>query len=130
MTLWGLHPEAGIWLGGHAVDSKRRLHLLLIDQPRSPIGPIEAGFITPASVDEAIHFAQKLSSRLGPGKRLWILIPCNHQTDKSATWRDLDNRMFEQGFTKIASVDVDELYQTIGYTHTSIAYDSSDNTHR
>jgi len=126
MTLWGLHPEAGIWLGGHAGDSKRRLHLLLVDHPRPPLGPINAGFVTPESVDEAIHFAQKLSKRLGPGKRLWILIPRRHQTDESATWRDLDHRMFDQGFTRIASVDIDELYQTIGYTHISIASDNDD----
>ncbi len=121
MANWGLHSGAGIWLGGHATDGKRLLHQLLIDMPRPPIGPIDAAFITPESADEAIHFSQKLSTRLGPGKRLWVLTLKNLPAAQSATWLDLDDRMFNLGFTRVASVDIEQHYQAAGYEHTSVA---------
>ncbi len=121
MTRWNLQSGANIWLGGHATEGKRLLHQQLIDMPRPPIGPIDAAFITPESMDEAIHFSQKLSTRLGPGKRLWILTPTQLANEQPSTWLGLDERMFDLGFTKVATEDVEQQYQILGYEHTTVA---------
>jgi len=121
MTGWGLQSGASIWIGGHDTDGKRLVHHLLIDMPKPPFGPIDAAFVTPESVDEAVHFTQKLSTRLGPGKRLWVLTPKNKPSQQATIWIDLDNRMFEMGFTKVVSVDVEPCYEALGYEHTTLA---------
>jgi hypothetical protein len=42
---------------------------------RPPTGPLDAAFITPRSVDEALHFARKLRARMAPTGALWIIYP-------------------------------------------------------
>ena len=64
---------ARAWLGGHDTQARGLVERRLAGVPRPPTGPLDAAFLTPRSVEEALHFARKLRDRLTPGGTLTVI---------------------------------------------------------
>jgi len=78
-----------IWIGGHNSKARFALENRLRGAVRPLVGELEAAFLTPESMDEAVYFAQKLRPRLAPSGILWIA----HQAvagkdDSDKAWMD------------------------------------------
>ncbi len=68
-----IEPGMRVWVGGHNVEARREIERHLDDTLRPPTGSIDKAFIAPQSVDEAIHFARKLLTRLVPDGSIWVV---------------------------------------------------------
>jgi len=70
---WGIESGLRVWVGGHNVEARREIERHLDGTLRPPTGAIDKAFITPQSVDEAVHFARKLMTRLVPDGTIWVV---------------------------------------------------------
>ncbi len=70
---WGIEPGMRVWVGGHDIEARREIERHLDGTPRPPTGSIDKAFIAPQSVDEAVHFARKLLTRLVPDGSIWVV---------------------------------------------------------
>jgi hypothetical protein len=59
-----VEPGMRVWVGGHNLEARREIERLLVGTVRPPTGSIDKAFIAPLTVDEAVHFARKLLTRL------------------------------------------------------------------
>lgn len=67
--------KSRIWVGGHHREARRLVDQRLADAARPPSGSLDAGFIVPKSIEEAVYFATKLSARLTAEGSLWVIYP-------------------------------------------------------
>lgn len=75
-SIWAAARGARVWVGGRNRSVKTILENRLPPTRRPPTGPLDMALIVPRSIDEAIYFADKVSSRLVPGGTLWVMVPC------------------------------------------------------
>jgi len=81
---WALAPGSRVWSGGRHEAAKRRLLALLSGVTRPRLGPIDLGFLAPASVDEAVYFVRKILPRLTPPARVWVVYATGDAPDSGA----------------------------------------------
>lgn len=82
-TVWQVTADTRIWVGGHNMGTKRAVAAVLDAARRPPTGPIDLAVIAPASVEEAIYFAEKVWPRLEDRASLWIALPETEQVQAS-----------------------------------------------
>lgn len=70
---WGAAEGARVWVGGHNQPARSILEQRLTHTCRPPTGPLDAAFIVPRTIDEAVYFADKVSARLVDGGAIWLL---------------------------------------------------------
>jgi hypothetical protein len=114
----GIKPGMRVWVGGHNTAARTEIESHLVGTDRPPEGPIDLGFITPQSGDEAVYFAGKLRRRLvGPGV-LWIVHP-NHRSPHRDTFTgnldDLAVGLFELGFAQVGAAPVGNDFTSLGF---------------
>ena len=116
--VWGLSVGSRVWIGGHNAAAKRMIQAHLAGMARPPTGPIDAGFIAPASADEAIYFADKLRPRLRPGGAVWIVYPATCSTDHAefdGTRQDLITGLSELGFSESCPAKPTDDYTSLSF---------------
>lgn len=112
----GLVPGSRIWVCGHNVFARQTIEEMFPDFARPPEGPIDAGFLTPATVDEAMYFAKKIRLRLEPHARIWIILPKPGSTHQDAFQGDREElvlELFQSGYAEIARTALGDEYLTI-----------------
>lgn len=72
---WNFDAGSRIWVGGHNREGRRLVDQRLADAARPPTGHLDAGFVVPKSIEEAVYFATKLSARLTADGSLWVIHP-------------------------------------------------------
>jgi len=115
---WGIRPGLRVWVGGHNLKAKLAAAKYLAETVRPLMGPIDLGLLTPASVDEAQYFADKLRSRLAPAGMIWIVIPRTSfplETQSPSELADFIAAMLARGFVQIGEAALDDLYTSIGF---------------
>ena len=98
---WPTGQGQRIWIGGSGLEARRALEKHLVAATRPPVGPLQAAFVTPASVEEAVYFASKLRDRLLDAAALWVVYLCGGQNDGGGEEIDADilaDRMEDAGF--------------------------------
>lgn len=80
---WVAVQGARIWLGGHNQTTKAILESMLPGTHRPPTGPLDVAYIVPRSIDEAVYFAGKVSTRLVRGGEIWVIVPGCTSEDES-----------------------------------------------
>lgn len=70
-----MQPGARVWIGGHDRAARRFVERWLsgFGASRPAEGPIDAAFITPESLDEAVYFLTKLTPRLTAQARVNVI---------------------------------------------------------
>ncbi len=68
-----LRPGTRVWVGGHDIETKRRLQRYLAGTVRPASGPIDVALITPQTADEARYFVAKVAVRLAPHGAIWVV---------------------------------------------------------
>ena len=115
---WGLSVGSRVWVGGHNTAAKRVIHTLLVGMVRPPTGLIDAGFITPSSVDEALYFAEKLRPRLRLGGVVWITYPparSPRHAEFDGTEQDLVTALLELGFIGNGTAGPGDDYSSLAF---------------
>lgn len=118
MYSWGVPDGGRVWVGGHNLEARRAAESLLVNVTHPPEGPIDRGFITPQTVDEAVYFAVKLRPRLIPGGVVWVVVPQRFGAAGkgfSGTRDELQMAMFERGFLDRRGAIIDETFRSIGF---------------
>lgn len=80
---WLAAEGARVWLGGHSQATKAILESRLPATHRPPTGPLDVAYIVPRSIDEAVYFADKVSTRLVSGGEIWVIVPGCASEDES-----------------------------------------------
>jgi hypothetical protein len=115
---WGLTPGRRIWVGGHNTSARAAIESLLAGMERPAEGPIDIGFITPATAGEAVHFAGKLRPRLGESGTVWIIYPLPRAMPAGSASFSIDEAvvgLFELGFTEIGQAPVNNELVSSGF---------------
>ena len=120
--VWGPATGKRVWVGGHSTVAKREIEPLLDGASRPAEGPLDAGFVTPQSVDEAVYFASKLRSRVSPAGVIWIIHPTPqsvHRAAFSGNPEDLAVELFSRGFTEVGHATITNDFASVGFRATA-----------
>jgi len=101
---------ARVWLGGHDTKLRGLIERRLVGVRRPPTGPLDAAFITPLCVEEAVHFAGKLRKRLVESGILTVFHAVSTGTDGRRTSiapDELNKAMRRVGFTRMGDVHLE-----------------------
>jgi len=118
LQVWGVPDGGRVWVGGNNLGARRAVEALLVNVSHPPEGPLDRAFITPQSVDEAVHFALKLRARLVADGVIWVVVPQKSGAVDAGfvgTRDELQMAMFERGFLDQRGAIVDDLYRSIGF---------------
>lgn len=101
------------------MEARRIIEPQLVDCIRPPTGPLDAAFICPLTIDEAVYFAQKLMPRLVSAGRITVL---TRQEDGQESLLDgivvdvMTQQFFEIGFELVKSVPASDSLQAVCFT--------------
>jgi len=115
---WRIMPGARVWVGGLDVGARRVVEELLAGAVRPPEGPIDAAFICPAAVDEAVYFAGKLRPRIGCRGAIWIVrgyVSEHDVDDHERSPSSLGLAFKAAGLDEFARVPVGDSFVAVGF---------------
>ena len=117
-SLWGFGPGTRVWVGGHFAAGKRALEASLVGAGRPPTGAVEAAFMVPLTVDEALYFAGKIGPRLASGGRIWLVSASPQLASEHESvggFQGFRDHMLHAGFLACGHVVIDDAFVAAGF---------------
>ncbi len=89
-----------VWVGGHNLKARRRIEKLLPATGRRPTGAVDAAFIAPETVGEAVYFAGKLRNRLRPAGQIWVVC-ASRESQGQVQVKEVFSALVNNGFRQV-----------------------------
>ncbi len=117
-SLWGLGPGKRVWVGGHFAAGKRAVEASVVGSERPPTGAVDAAFVVPLTVDEALYFAGKIGPRLASGGRIWLVSagpqPASNREGVEC-FQGFREHMARAGFLACGHIAIDDAFVAAGF---------------
>jgi hypothetical protein len=111
---WSLASSGLVWVGGRDLVARRAVESCLPPVQRPPTGPLDAAFITPASLDEALYFAGKVAERMRPTGSVWIVVGAVDEA-----YGELEQLMRSNGWAPASSLELEPQLRCHGFVRGS-----------